>query len=58
MTTNCHEMHKGQVYVCKECGLELEVVAECESCGTDPDTCECDEPCTFRCCGEELTLKE
>lgn len=55
--TNCHEMELGQVYVCEDCGLALEVVSECEECGTDPDECEC-PPCQFVCCGEPLTLKE
>jgi predicted SprT family Zn-dependent metalloprotease len=32
--TNCHEMKKGEVYVCSECGLELQVVKECKDSGT------------------------
>lgn len=58
MPTNCHEMYKGQVYVCREYGLELEVVSECEDCGAEPDECDCDESCTFRYCGEDLNLRE
>jgi len=55
---NCHEMKLGQVYVCEDCGLELEVVKECKECGTEADTCGCEAPCTFECCGEPLKLKE
>jgi hypothetical protein len=55
--SNCHEMKKGQIYACKGCGLELEVVKKCKECGISTEECEC-EPCTFVCCGEELKLKE
>jgi hypothetical protein len=55
--TTCHDMRVGQVYVCEGCGLELEVVSECDECGTDPESCEC-PPCQFICCGEALELKE
>ena len=54
---NCHELKRGQVYACEECGLELKVVEECEEFGTPAEECGC-EPCTFVCCGEELKLKE
>jgi hypothetical protein len=54
--TNCHDMRVGQVYVCEGCGLELEVIKECEECGTDPESCEC-PPCQFVCCGDPLKLK-
>ena len=53
---NCHEMKKGNLYVCEECGLELEVAKECEEYGISTK-CGC-EPCTFICCGRELRLKE
>ena len=55
--TNCHEMKVGQVYGCEDCGLELEVISECDECGTDPESCEC-PPCQFVCCGEPLELKQ
>ncbi len=54
---SCHDMKLGQVYVCEECGLELKVVKECRECGEDAADCDCAEPCTFSCCGEELKLK-
>ncbi len=53
----CHEMNAGDVYMCGECGLELEVVNECAECGTEDATCAA-EPCTFVCCGLPLELKE
>lgn len=48
-------MKKGSTWVCEGCGLELEVVKECDECGEDE--C-CSGDCTFECCGETLTLKE
>ena len=54
---SCHDMELGQVYVCEECGLELEVVNECVECGEDEASCACEEHCVFSCCGEELKLK-
>jgi ribosomal protein L34E len=57
---NCHEMKKGEVYVCKECGLELQVVKECRDVGTPAEQCGCHEtadPCTFSCCGMDLVKK-
>jgi hypothetical protein len=56
----CHEMRLGQVWRCEECGLELEVVAECENAGEPDEQCAChyeNEPCSFSCCGKELVLK-
>ncbi len=52
---SCEEMKKGQVYECKECGLQLQVVKECTTCTTST-SCGC--PCTFSCCEKELTLKQ
>ncbi|HUW95956.1 MAG TPA: hypothetical protein VMW58_09215 [Anaerolineae bacterium] len=42
---NCHEMQRGQIYVCEGCGLQLKVVGECEEYG--PDTRGCTAPRTF-----------
>lgn len=52
----CHEMKKSQVYVCEVCGLELQVIKECQDCGSDADACRPDE-CKLVCCDKELTLK-
>ena len=57
---NCHDMKKGEVYLCKECGVELEVVAECKDVGKPADDCGCHPsatPCTFSCCGKSLEKK-
>jgi hypothetical protein len=53
---DCHEMRLGQVYVCRDCGLRLQVIAECREC--ESDECRCEEPCRFECCGEPLALQE
>ncbi len=58
---NCHEMKKGEVYVCSECGHELQVLKECKDSGTAAKNCACHStagPCTFSCCGEDLVKKE
>lgn len=54
---NCHDMKKGQVYVCDTCGLELQVIKECDSCGQPADSC-VHEECRFVCCDSELKLKK
>jgi hypothetical protein len=53
---SCDTMKKGEIYMCEECGFEIQVIKECEeekcsegSCGTD---------CSFSCCGEELVKKK
>ena len=52
---SCEEMKKGQIYECKDCGLQLQVVNECSTCAVDSSKCGC--PCSFTCCEKELTLK-
>ena len=54
--TDCREMKLGEVYRCKECGLELEVVKECREAKLPPEHCKC-TPCPLACCGEELVKK-
>lgn len=58
---SCHEMRKGEIYMCEECGLELQVVNECKDVGTPVDECGChaDETsaCTFSCCGRDIVKK-
>jgi hypothetical protein len=49
-------MQKGEVYVCEKCGVALQVLEECKDCGKPEEECEC-PPCTFSCCGEELTKR-
>jgi len=59
--TNCHKMKNGEIYVCKDCGLELKVVNECCDVGKPAEACECQHdgtPCVITCCGESLLKKE
>ncbi len=46
-------MAKGQKYSCSGCGLEIEVVKECEH----EEEGSCDD-CSFICCGEEMVLRK
>ena len=58
---NCHEMKKGEIYVCESCGLELQVINECDEVGTPAEECGChpsDEIPDFMCCGKSLVKKE
>ncbi len=58
---SCHDMKKGEIYVCKDCGLELQVVKECKDAGTPAEECACHTdsgPCSFSCCGAELAKKK
>ena len=51
----CHDMKKGEVYVCKTCGIELQVLEEGKPShigGKDS------EHPGFECCGKPLTLKK
>jgi hypothetical protein len=50
---NCADMRKGDVYVCKNCGLELQVSKTC-SCGTGSGAA-CSVP--LRCCGNDMVKK-
>lgn len=54
---SCHDMKKDQVYICEDCGLELQVIKECKKCEPSDDCCEATE-CRFVCCDTELRLKE
>jgi hypothetical protein len=53
---NCNEMRQDEIYMCKECGLELKVVKECRDVGVPAAECRC-APCTLVCCGESLVKK-
>jgi hypothetical protein len=54
---HCHDMKVGEIYVCKDCGLELQVVKACRDAEAPEQSCSC-TPCQFTCCGEELVRKE
>ena len=59
--SSCHDMKKGEVYVCRKCGLELKVVKECKNAGRPAGACEChphgEDECVIDCCGEPLAKK-
>jgi len=53
----CHEMKKGEIFVCEGCGLKLQVIDECNEVGSPSEDCCCHpegEDCTFSCCGKEM----
>lgn len=50
---NCSEMKSGEVYLCKNCGLELKVQKPC-SCGTAGGNA-CSVP--LQCCGGDMQKK-
>jgi hypothetical protein len=50
---NCGEMKKGDILVCKICGLELEVTKTC-TCGSGSGHA-CTVP--LQCCNQDMTKK-
>jgi hypothetical protein len=53
-------MKTGEVYVCEDCGIELQVIKDCRDAGIPAEECDCHAtaaPCTFSCCGKELVKK-
>lgn len=57
---SCAEMKEGEIYMCKDCGLELKVVKQCRDSGKPGAKCGCEsdeEPCAIACCGKELVKK-
>jgi len=50
---NCAEMKKGDIFVCKTCGLELQVAKPC-ACGFESGQA-CAVP--LKCCNQEMTKK-
>ena len=54
---HCHEMKKGQIYACGDCGLKLQVIEECTECVDAEGEC-AHEECEFTCCDTPMTLVE
>jgi hypothetical protein len=50
---SCEDMKKGQICMCKDCGLELQMVSECTTCSVSMRA-----PCALTCCEKELELKK
>ena len=57
MMVHCHDMRAGQVYVCEECGLELQVAKNCTENGKHLKGVSCTR-CTFVCCNKDMKLRE
>ena len=58
---SCHEMKKGEIYVCEECGLELQVLKECRGVGKPEEESMYhtdDSQCALACCGKDLVKKK
>jgi len=55
---SCHDIKKGQVLFCKECGIEMKVISECKECGEEAKECSCEEHCSFSCCGVEMGIRD
>ncbi|MFO7652584.1 MAG: hypothetical protein R6X25_02065 [Candidatus Krumholzibacteriia bacterium] len=53
----CHDMRKGEIYVCTDCGMELEVVRECHDTVEDCGCKNQEGRCALVCCGHELSKK-
>ena len=59
--SGCHDMRKGEIFVCEDCGMELKVIKECKDAGVDATECSChteENPCSLECCGKPLIKKE
>ena len=50
---NCAEMNKGDVLICKTCGLELKVEKSCRCIAGEEISC----TVPLQCCGKDMTKK-
>lgn len=53
--SHCHDMKEGDIYVCSDCGLQIEVIKECRDFEPSQGECSCNE-CRFICCNEYMKL--
>ena len=53
---SCHDMKKGEIYMCETCGIELQVLKEGKE-SLKPGEKDSKHP-GFECCGKPLTLKK
>ena len=53
---SCDTMKKGEIYRCEDCGLEIQVIKECEDAKQCADG-SCGSESTFSCCGGDLVKK-
>jgi hypothetical protein len=54
----CNQMKKGEIYMCEECGLQIQVIEECDTSRISSYECASGTGCSFTCCGEGLVKKE
>jgi len=50
--SDCSEMKKGDLFLCKACGLQLQVQEAC-TCGQGDSTCNV----PLQCCGQDMVKK-
>ncbi len=57
----CHEMKKGEVYGCDDCGFEFKVTKECKDLAKGGKGCTCEteagDCCEMTCCGDPLVKR-
>jgi hypothetical protein len=51
-------MRKGDVYMCRECGIQIKVLEECDKSKISSYECSSSGGCSFTCCGEDLVKKQ
>jgi hypothetical protein len=54
----CNLMKKGDIYMCRECGIQIEVLEECDKAKISSYECSSGSGCSFTCCGEDLVRKQ
>ena len=54
---HCHDMKEGDIFVCLDCGLQIEVIKECKDYEPSKGECSCNE-CRFICCDEYMKLEK
>jgi hypothetical protein len=51
-------MKKGEIYTCRACGFEIQVLRECDEETCSSHECSSGKECAFSCCGEDLVKKD
>jgi hypothetical protein len=58
--SNSHDMFEGDVFTCRECGMELKVIRPGRNADMSVEESQCHpsaDPCMFTCCGRTLEKK-
>jgi hypothetical protein len=55
----CHDLKKGEIYLCEDCGIQLEVKQECREHHEHPKggCCEKEGQCVLACGDKKLVIK-